>query len=95
MPRPTLDGIRQASVNTFNKGKLMVGLTSEEDVESQATNDTESTYLDEAAEILCPDMTFQQRVIGFAVSFTVGCKSLVRSVYCRFASSDRVNAIFE
>ena len=74
MPRPTLDGIRQASMNTINKGKLMVGLTSEEDLESQVTNDSESTYLDDAAEILCPDMTFQQRLIGFAASFTIGCK---------------------
>ena len=53
----------------------MVGLTSEEDMESQVSNDTESTYLDEAAELLCPDMTFQQRLIGFASCFTIGCKS--------------------
>lgn len=74
MGRPTLDGIRQASMSTINKGKLMVGLTSEEDMESQVTNDSESTYLDEAASLLCPDMTFQQRLIGFASCFTIGCK---------------------
>mmetsp|Transcript_26519 Transcript_26519/g.64627 ORF Transcript_26519/g.64627 Transcript_26519/m.64627 type:complete len:205 (+) Transcript_26519:168-782(+) len=72
MPRPTLDGIRQASMQTINKGKLMVGLTSEEEMESQVSNDSESTYLDEAADILCPDMTFQQRLIGFASCFTIG-----------------------
>lgn len=74
MGRPTLDGIRQASSQAFNKSKMMIGLTSEEDLESQHTNESESTYLDEAAEILCPDMTFQQRLIGFAACFTIGCK---------------------
>eukprot|EP00980_Cylindrotheca_fusiformis_P003867 scaffold858_cov123-Cylindrotheca_fusiformis.AAC.43 len=74
MPRPTLDGIKQASKNALNKSKLMVGLTSDEDLESQATEETEPSYLDEAAEILCPDLTFQQRLIGFATAFTVGCK---------------------
>lgn len=70
-------------MNTINKGKLMVGLTSEEDMESQVSNDTESTYLEDAAEILCPDMTFQQRLIGFAASFTIGCKCVVRNMlYC-------------
>ncbi|KAL3930268.1 MAG: hypothetical protein SGBAC_011838 [Bacillariaceae sp.] len=78
MGRPTLDGIRQASMSTINKGKLMVGLTSEEDMESQVTNDSESTYLDEAASLLCPDMTFQQRLIGFASCFTIGLTRVVK-----------------
>lgn len=52
----------------------MVGLTSEEEIESQATNETEPSYLDEAAVILCPELSFQQRLIGFAATFSVGCK---------------------
>jgi hypothetical protein len=74
MGRPTLDGIKQASVGAINKTKLMVGLTSEEEIESQATNETEPSYLDEAAVILCPELSFQQRLIGFAATFSVGCK---------------------
>lgn len=71
--RPTLDGIKQASSNALDKAKLMVGLKSEEDLESQQSE--RSGVLEEAAELLCPELTFQQRLIGFATCFTVGCKS--------------------
>mmetsp|Transcript_39260 Transcript_39260/g.94926 ORF Transcript_39260/g.94926 Transcript_39260/m.94926 type:complete len:272 (+) Transcript_39260:197-1012(+) len=31
-----------------------------------------SSFIDEAADLICPDLTFQQRLIGFASCFTVG-----------------------
>jgi hypothetical protein len=73
MSRPTLDGIKQASSQAFSKAQLMVGLKNEEDVESQ--EQSEPSVLESAADLLCPELTFQQRLIGFATCFTIGCKS--------------------
>lgn len=56
--RPTLDGIRQASAGAFGKAKLMVGLKNEEDLESQHSET--SSFLDEAVDLMCPDLSFQQ-----------------------------------
>ena len=56
--RPTLDGIRQASAGAFGKAKLMVGLKNEEDLESQQSET--SSFLDEAVDLMCPDLSFQQ-----------------------------------
>jgi hypothetical protein len=56
--RPTLDGIRHASTSAMDKAKLMVGLNKEEtDTESQQS---ERGFMDEAADLFCPDLTFQQ-----------------------------------
>jgi hypothetical protein len=55
--RPSLAGFKQASQNAMDKAKLMVGLQEEEDVESQQS---ERSFLDEAADLLCPELTFQQ-----------------------------------
>ena len=56
--RPTLDGIKQASVGAFDKAKLMVGLKSEPDEESQQSE--RSGFLEEAADLICPELSFQQ-----------------------------------
>lgn len=75
MSRPTLDGIKQASVGAFNKAQMMVGLKNEEHEEEEESQVSErSGFLDEAADLICPDLTFQQRLIGFGTCFTVGCK---------------------
>jgi hypothetical protein len=60
--RPSLDSIKQASSRAFSKAQLMVGLkTAEEDLESQQSEQpSRSSFVDEAAEILCPELTFQQ-----------------------------------
>ena len=56
--RPSLDGIRQASTTAMDKAKLMVGLNKEEaDTESQQS---ERSFFDEAADLFCPELTFQQ-----------------------------------
>jgi hypothetical protein len=57
--RPTLNGIREASTGAMDKAKLMVGLNKEEtaDTESQQS---ERSFLDEAADLFCPDLSFQQ-----------------------------------
>jgi len=69
--RPSLTGFKQASASAIDRAKLMVGLKQEieEDLESQAS---ERSFVDNAADLICPDLSFQQRVIGFGVCFTVG-----------------------
>lgn len=73
MSRPTLDGIRQASSGAFDKAKLMVGLKTPEEEEESQQSSKGSNFIEEAADLICPDLTFQQRVIGFASCFTLGC----------------------
>lgn len=82
MSRPTLDGIKQASVGAFDKAKLMVGLkNNQEDTEEQESQQSErSSFLEDAADLLCPELTFQQRLIGFAACFALGCKWIALSV---------------
>jgi hypothetical protein len=64
--RPSLADIKQASSSAFNKAQLMVGLKREEDLEAQQqASQVESqrqrpSFVDEAAELLCPELTFQQ-----------------------------------
>jgi hypothetical protein len=65
--KPSLAGIKQASSSAFNKAQLMVGLKKEEDLEAQQqTSQAESlqrqrpSFVDEAADLLCPELTFQQ-----------------------------------
>jgi hypothetical protein len=59
--RPTLASFKQASQNAMGKAKIMVGLKEEEDLESQQSD---RSFLDEAADLLCPELTFQQVRIG-------------------------------
>ena len=73
MSRPTLDGIRQASQGALDKAKLMVGLKDQEEEESQQSE--RSGFVEGAADLLCPELTFQQRLIGFGTCFGVGCES--------------------
>jgi hypothetical protein len=73
MSRPTLDGIRQASTGAFDKAKLMVGLKAAEEEET-APQSKAATFVAEAADLICPELTFQQRVIGFASCFALGCE---------------------
>ena len=54
--RPNLESLRQASSGAFDKAKLMVGLKTE-DEESQQS---ERSMVEEAADLICPDLTFQQ-----------------------------------
>jgi hypothetical protein len=61
--RPSLASIKQASSSAFSKAQLMVGLKSEEDLESQQASEASSqrsSFVEEAADLLCPDLTFQQ-----------------------------------
>jgi hypothetical protein len=73
MSRPTLDGIRQASSGAFDKAKLMVGLKATEEEESSQQSKL-SSFVDDAADLLCPELSFQQRLIGFASCFVLGCE---------------------
>jgi hypothetical protein len=65
--RPSLADIKQASSSAFNKAQLMVGLKKEEDLEAQQqASQAESlqrqrpSFVEEAADLLCPELTFQQ-----------------------------------
>ncbi len=40
---------------------------------SMDNSEQSSTFVDEAAD-LCPDLTFQQRLIGFASCFSIACE---------------------
>ena len=71
--RPTLDGIKQASVGAFEKAKLMLNKNSG-DVEEESQQSDRSSFIEEAADLICPELTFQQRLIGFASCFCLGCK---------------------
>ena len=57
--RPSLTGFKQASASAIDRAKLMVGLKQEieEDLESQAS---ERSFVDNAADLICPDLSFQQ-----------------------------------
>lgn len=65
--------IRNSTTGAINKAKLVFNKDAEstEDVESQEPQQPDR--LEELAEY-CPQLTFQQRLIGFAVSFSLGCK---------------------
>jgi uncharacterized metal-binding protein len=71
------EDIRKGTTDAFDKAKLVfskgtnTGEAAATDVEEQSQPDR----LEELAEY-CPQLTFQQRLIGFAVSFSLGCTSL-------------------
>ena len=41
---------------------------------SMDNSEPSSTFVEEAADMLCPELTFQQRLIGFATCFTIACE---------------------
>ncbi len=84
MSKPTLDGIKQASFGALDKAKLMVGLKNSEQNEEESQSERSSSFVEEAADLICPELTFQQRLIGFAVCFILGCKYFMGSftLYC-------------
>jgi hypothetical protein len=45
-----------------------------EDESSMDNSEQSSTFVEEAADLLCPELTFQQRLIGFASCFTIACE---------------------
>jgi len=70
--------IRSSATGAINKAKLVfnkdaAGEQAADDAEAQEQQQPDR--LEELAEY-CPQLTFQQRLIGFAVSFTLGCKQL-------------------
>lgn len=56
-----LASVREKAKSGLNKAKSAVGMKSPED----------NTALDEITE-MCPQLTYQQRIIGFATCFTIG-----------------------
>jgi tetrahydromethanopterin S-methyltransferase subunit E len=72
------DGILKSTNGALDKAKLMFSptattATTDNDTESQSSSQQQPDRLEELAEY-CPQLTFQQRLIGFAVSFSLGCK---------------------
>jgi uncharacterized metal-binding protein len=53
------------------RARLMFSLESRDD--SEAEEQKQVDRLEEISEY-CPQLTFQQRLIGFGVSFSLGCK---------------------
>lgn len=84
--RAMFDEIRKSTTGAFDKAKLLLNpnattttnATSGNAVtENTMTEDTEtasqqSDRLEELSEF-CPQLTYQQRLIGFVVSFSLGC----------------------
>jgi len=79
--RPSLDGFRKASSGALDKAKLMVGLKTQAEIdeeqqraetESQSQTSERSGILTDVGDLLCPDLTFQQRLIGFVSCFGIG-----------------------
>lgn len=57
-----LSSVREKASKTINKAKSAVGMSVPEE---------EKTTLDEVAD-MCPQLTYQQRIIGFGTCFTIG-----------------------
>ena len=45
-----------------------------EDEASMDNSEQSSNFVEEAADLLCPELTFQQRLIGFASCFSIACE---------------------
>ena len=82
MSKPTLDGIKQASFGALDKAKLMVGLKSADQNEEESQSERSNSFVESAADLLCPELTFQQRLIGFGACFTLGCKFERTDFWC-------------
>lgn len=59
------------------RARLIFSLESRDD--SEAEEQKQVDRLEEISEY-CPQLTFQQRLIGFAVSFSLGCKFYTRKI---------------
>jgi uncharacterized metal-binding protein len=74
------DELRKSTTGALDKAKLIFNpaatsaatTTAENETESQASSQ-QPDRLEELAEY-CPQLSFQQRLIGFAVSFSLGCE---------------------
>ena len=53
---------------------LFGGRSGEADEASQDNSEQSSNFVADAADMLCPELTFQQRLIGFAVCFGIACE---------------------
>lgn len=82
MSKPTLDGIKQASFGALDKAKLMVGLKNADQIEEESQSERSNSFVESAADLLCPELTFQQRLIGFGACFTLGCKFERTDFWC-------------
>ena len=68
--------------NTSDGGEIPTSRTSSfrgmfgraEDESSLDNSEQSSTIVDGAADLLCPELTLQQRLIGFASCFTIACE---------------------
>ncbi len=45
-----------------------------EEEASMDNSEQSSNFVEEAADLLCPELTFQQRLIGFASCFSIACE---------------------
>jgi hypothetical protein len=61
-----LEEVRKSASGTFDKARLVFNKDPGDDAEEQQPD-----RLEELAEY-CPQLSFQQRLIGFGVSFTLG-----------------------
>ena len=70
-------------LNGSNSGDGLNINNENDDIELAATNNSKNgesdserttTFVEEAADLLCPELTFQQRLLGFATCFTIACK---------------------
>ena len=52
----------------------LFGRSGEQEESSMDNSEQSSNFVSEAADLLCPELTFQQRLIGFASCFAIACK---------------------
>ncbi|CAB9522932.1 SFT2 domain containing [Seminavis robusta] len=81
MPLPSLDKLRSSATGAvemasghLEKAKFKLMRTSEEEaqIEEESQTSETSSRLEEFTDSFCPKLTFQQRLIGFGVSFGIG-----------------------
>lgn len=63
--------IRKSTTGALDRAKLVFGREESNDGASEASS-SQPDRLEELAEF-CPQLSFQQRLIGFASSFSLGC----------------------
>ena len=71
MSSPTSDGEVPAVRTTSFRGLFGRGGEEEASVDN---SEQSSTFVEEAADLLCPELTFQQRLIGFVSCFSIACE---------------------
>lgn len=69
-----LDGLRKGATDALDRAKLVLNRSEGEEVAQVEEDETEQQpdRLEELSE-LCPQLTWQQRLIGFVSSFSIGC----------------------